>query len=80
MLRILREKLSRKHETNKTVEVGVKKVQIVEPIRKGCMRCRFVILRDNWHIESNRCSLRNLMLGKEIGLEEGCEKFKERLI
>ena len=73
MLEKLWNVLNRKHETN-----SEKTVQIVEPIRKGCMRCRFVILRDNWHIQFNTCTLRHLTLGKDITKEDGCERFEGR--
>jgi hypothetical protein len=78
MLRILREKLSRKkQETNRAVEVT--EMQTVTPklVNRGCAHCRYAIIKDGWHIELNRCSLRSLVLGKDITKEDGCKRFED---
>jgi hypothetical protein len=53
--------------------------EVAKPsIRKGCARCKFAEIADSWHIQSNRCLLRNFTLGKNILEEDGCERWQER--
>ena len=66
----------KKHEMNKVVEVT--EMQTVTPklVNRGCAHCKYALVKDGWHIELNRCTLRGLILGKIIEHEDGCDQFE----
>jgi hypothetical protein len=77
MLKKLSIRLSHKHKP--IVSKTTLEEQIAKPkLLRGCAWCKHAEIADSWHIQSNRCRLRNLTLGKDISKEDGCERFEER--